>query len=165
MIRQVLLASALLFVGVASADSIVTTVTARQVQPWNGLVEITVGLSCESNELIEVGCSFAATNSATRAALPVLKIHQAGGDVGSGGSWIRRFIWDAASDLGEVKIDDVALTVDACRGVQLWKKGPCWATCNVGATKPEESGYYFWWGGYGWVQAKCEQQRMGVGRG
>ncbi len=31
-------------------------------------------------------------------------------------------------------------------GVQLWKNGPYWAECNVGATKPEEFGYYFWWG-------------------
>lgn len=48
-------------------------------------------------------------------------------------------------------------------GVQLWEGGPYWAECNVGATKPEEFGYYFWWGdtvGYkrnatddGWVSA------------
>ncbi len=31
-------------------------------------------------------------------------------------------------------------------GVQLWSGGPYFAECNVGATKPEESGYYFWWG-------------------
>ena len=31
-------------------------------------------------------------------------------------------------------------------GVQLWENGPYWAKCNVGATKPEEYGYYFWWG-------------------
>lgn len=31
-------------------------------------------------------------------------------------------------------------------GVQLWENGPYWAECNVGATKPEEDGYYFWWG-------------------
>ena len=31
-------------------------------------------------------------------------------------------------------------------GVQLWDGGPYWAECNVGATKPEEYGYYFWWG-------------------
>lgn len=30
--------------------------------------------------------------------------------------------------------------------VQLWEGGPSFATCNVGATKPEESGCYFWWG-------------------
>lgn len=49
-------------------------------------------------------------------------------------------------------------------GVQLWANGPYWAECNVGATKPEESGYYFWWGGTvgyrrnaknnGWVSVK-----------
>ena len=31
-------------------------------------------------------------------------------------------------------------------GVQLWKDGPVWAFCNIGATVPEECGYYFWWG-------------------
>lgn len=31
-------------------------------------------------------------------------------------------------------------------GVQLWRGGPYFAECNVGATMPEESGYYFWWG-------------------
>ncbi len=31
-------------------------------------------------------------------------------------------------------------------GIQLWENGPYWAECNVGASEPEESGYYFWWG-------------------
>ncbi len=31
-------------------------------------------------------------------------------------------------------------------GVQLWENGPYWAECNVGASAPEEYGYYFWWG-------------------
>ena len=31
-------------------------------------------------------------------------------------------------------------------GVQLWENGPYWAECNVGAMKPEDYGYYFWWG-------------------
>ncbi|MBQ6923221.1 MAG: hypothetical protein IJQ73_01135, partial [Kiritimatiellae bacterium] len=31
-------------------------------------------------------------------------------------------------------------------GVQLWENGPYWAECNVGASAPEECGYYFWWG-------------------
>ena len=47
-------------------------------------------------------------------------------------------------------------------GVQLWENGPYWADCNVGATKPEEYGYYFWWGdtvgytntGNGWISVK-----------
>ena len=47
-------------------------------------------------------------------------------------------------------------------GVQLWENGPFWAECNVGATKPEEYGYYFWWGdtvgytntGSAWISVK-----------
>lgn len=31
-------------------------------------------------------------------------------------------------------------------GVQLWANGPYWATFNIGAEKPEDYGYYFWWG-------------------
>lgn len=48
--------------------------------------------------------------------------------------------------------------------MQLWEGGPYWAECNVGATKPEEYGYYFWWDdtvGYarnasndGWVSSR-----------
>ena len=39
-------------------------------------------------------------------------------------------------------------------GVQLWENGPYWAECNVGASEPEEHGYYFWWGDtVGYVQS------------
>lgn len=37
--------------------------------------------------------------------------------------------------------------------VQLWEGGPYWAETNIGAEKPWEYGYYFWWGdtiGYKW---------------
>lgn len=30
--------------------------------------------------------------------------------------------------------------------VQLWADGPYWAETNIGATRPEEAGLYFWWG-------------------
>jgi hypothetical protein len=30
--------------------------------------------------------------------------------------------------------------------VQLWEDGPYWAAKNIGADKPEDPGYYFWWG-------------------
>ena len=30
--------------------------------------------------------------------------------------------------------------------VQLWEGGPYWATTNIGANEPWESGLYFWWG-------------------
>ena len=46
--------------------------------------------------------------------------------------------------------------------VQLWEGGPYWAAKNIGADKPEDPGYYFWWGdtigyereGDKWVAAK-----------
>ena len=52
--------------------------------------------------------------------------------------------------------------VESLGGVQLWENGPYWAECNVGASKPEEYGYYFWWGdtvgytntGSGWISVK-----------
>ena len=31
-------------------------------------------------------------------------------------------------------------------GVQLWANGPYWGYSNVGATTPEGTGYFFWWG-------------------
>ena len=31
-------------------------------------------------------------------------------------------------------------------GVQLWAGGPYWADRNIGAERPEDSGFYFWWG-------------------
>jgi len=30
--------------------------------------------------------------------------------------------------------------------IQLWEDGPYWATTNIGAEKPEDYGFYFWWG-------------------
>ena len=44
-------------------------------------------------------------------------------------------------------------TADTHDKVQLWAGGPYWATTNIGAEEPWESGYYFWWGdtvGYKW---------------
>ena len=35
---------------------------------------------------------------------------------------------------------------DTHEKIQLWKDGPYWATTNIGAEKPEDFGYYFWWG-------------------
>ena len=52
--------------------------------------------------------------------------------------------------------------VEDLGGVQLWENGPYWAECNVGASNPEEYGFYFWWGdtvgytntGSGWISVK-----------
>ncbi len=39
-----------------------------------------------------------------------------------------------------------SVLADAHNKVQLWKDGPYWAETNIGAEKPWEYGYYFWWG-------------------
>ncbi len=44
----------------------------------------------------------------------------------------------------------LGLAIAGCDGghkkVQLWEGGPYWAETNIGAEKPWESGYHFWWG-------------------
>jgi hypothetical protein len=59
-----------------------------------------------------------------------------------------RLLWDAKADLGEVRYANmvVRVTIKERQKVQLWKDGPYWATTNIGAEKPEDYGYYFWWG-------------------
>ena len=142
----------LLFAALASSavagDIKVTNVEARQRYPWNGKVDIAVTLCGASNDVSEADCLFSAINGSTKDDLTVSHISKNGNDTGSGTTWTRRFVWDASLDLGSVKIDDIALTVDAkiFGGVQLWENGPYWAECNVGAANPEDSGYYFWCG-------------------
>lgn len=139
---------AVLSIAAFAGEVTVTSVTAQQRYPWNGLVDIIVTIQGAAEDLPSTVCLFAATNSATKAAIPVVHITRNGEDVGSGDVVTQKFIWDAKADVGAVKIDDVALMVDAkvLDYVQLWEGGPYWAKCNVGATKPEECGYYFGWG-------------------
>ena len=144
----------------------VTKIEARQRYPWNGKVDIVLTFEGSSNDTAAAICTYVATNGVTNVAIPVTHITNTGKVSGSGTTWTRHFIWDATADVGEVKIDDIALSADAklLGGVQLWEKGPYWAECNVDANQPEEYGYYFWWGdtvGYkrnvsnnGWVSVK-----------
>lgn len=132
---------------ISLATPTISNVTAHQRYPWNGLVDIVVTVQGSSNDVAIAEWHFAATNATTKVAIPVKHIMNNGIGSGAGNLWTRSFVWDAKTDAGAVKIDDVALSVDfIIPGVQLWEDGPYWAECNVGATKPEEFGYYFWWG-------------------
>ena len=54
----------------------------------------------------------------------------------------------------KVKVSLLDDQPDLSAGGQLWSGGPYWAGCNVGASNPEEYGYYFQWGnpvGYKWT--------------
>ena len=153
---MMMFAAAAVAMGALAGDVTATSVTAKQRSPWNGKFDVVVTLVGAAEDVAKAQCSFVATNTATKAALPVTHVTRMGTtDSGSGTTWTRRFVWDAASDLGPGKINDIALTVrgfvpeppsEPGEGVQLWENGPYWAECNVGASKPEESGYYFWWG-------------------
>ena len=67
-----------------------------------------------------------------------------------------------SADWHGLKLQRVTLKEEAQDKVQLWEGGPYWAIKNIGADKPEDSGYYFWWGdtvgykreGDKWVAAK-----------
>ena len=108
-----LFAAALAAVNLLAAKPVATSVTARQRYPWNGKVDIVVTFSGASNDVAETACVFAATNSATKAALAMSHVTDAGTISGSGTTWTRRYVWDAAADLGEVKIADVVLAAEA----------------------------------------------------
>ena len=75
---------------------------------------------------------------------------------------VNTFTIDFASSFGGALLltnASFVVTIAELGGVQLWENGPYWAECNVGASKPEEYGYYFWWGdtvgythtGSGWI--------------
>ena len=76
------------------------------------------------------------------------------GDVGEGiaPGKNRHILWNAGADWpgkkGDVRAIVTAVKKDdgKHKGVQLWAGGPYWADRNVGASSPEDSGLYFWWG-------------------
>ena len=145
---MMLIAGLAMTVGLMAGNVSVTAVTAQQRYPWNGLVDITVTFSGASDDVAKTACEFVASNNLTQTALPFVSVHPVGIATGSGNAWTRCYVWDARADVGEVKIDDVVLAVrPTIGGVQLWKDGPYWAECNVGAQQPEENGSFFSWGG------------------
>lgn len=137
----------------------VTDVVAKQRFPWNGLVDITCEVSGiegttnglylaisavmpESGNLRNVSSCWLVEDGVKSNDLEVRK----------NGSY--HLVWDAKTDLGEVRYPNMSVCVllntnqerDNREMVQLWEGGPFWATMNIGAEKPEDYGYYFWWG-------------------
>lgn len=165
-IKKIIMVGLVAAASLALGEVAVTGVTAKQRYPWNGLVDITVTLSGTEEECTAATFPFYVTNKTTRAELPVRIVTANGAVTGEGNRWTRKLIWNAIVDVGCAKFGEVELTVGApvTGGVQLWENGPYWAECNVGASQPEECGYYFWWGdtvGYkrnanndGWISVK-----------
>ena len=163
--RKIVVVAGMLFVSELSllfADPTVTDVVAKQRYPWNGLVDITCtvsGINAESDNSFVVAAVMPDTGEARKVSqFWVVRNGTNSTDrtVSANGSY--RLLWDASADLGQVSYDNMVMRVTVTEGaggggssgglggVQLWDNGPYWAECNVGASKPEEYGYYFWWG-------------------
>ena len=146
------------FVGLMSlmsfAEPTVTDVVAKQRYPWNGLVDITCKVEgmTETTKVFEFFVSAIVSDLGITNRLSnfwIIKDGVKSSDrvVGANGNY--RLLWDAKADLGEVRCTNMIVRVALIvwhDKVQLWEGGPYWATTNIGAEKPEDYGYYFWWG-------------------
>jgi len=138
----------------AVAEPSVTDVVAKQRYPWNGLVDIACKVTGINGTENDYCFSVAAVMPDSGDARKISRfwVVQNGTNttdrtVRANGSY--RLVWDASADLGQVIYDNMVMrvTVVELHGkVQLWEGGPYWADTNIGAEKPEECGYYFWWG-------------------
>ena len=135
------LAAALPTVAMADTACTVTVTKFHQSYPYSGraTVEYTVGGTLPANAFAEI-----TINTDDASATFVQSNIVAGAN---------SHVIDFASPFGGVLLLTNAYFVvtinpgdDGLGGVQLWENGPYWAECNVGASEPEEYGYYFWWG-------------------
>ena len=140
-------------VSAEGSEPTVTDVVAKQRYPWNGLVDITCRVSGIVGTTNERKLAVAAVMPDTGNARSVKNFWVVRGGTNStdrvvttNGSY--RLLWDAEADLGTVDYSNMVVRVsfEAHDKVQLWEGGPYWATMNIGAEKPEDYGYYFWWG-------------------
>ena len=148
-IKSVMLLTVAFTVWSGIAAPYVTNVVAKQRYPW-GIVDI----SCEVKGLEEKdkGLEFTidAVSSNSGIINKVSYVHFRGGktsglEVTTNG--VYQFVWDANKDIGPGSNKDIVIRVSLRETmVQLWENGPYWATRNIGANEPWESGYYFWWG-------------------
>ena len=135
------------------ATPAVTDVVAKQRYPWNGQVDITckvTGIDGTTNGLY---FSVAAVMPDTGGTLKDSHFWVVQDGTNSTDREVRangdyRLLWDARACLGQVNYSNmvVRITIRLRGKVQLWEGGPYWATTNIGAEKPEDYGYYFWWG-------------------
>lgn len=55
-------------------------------------------------------------------------------------------VFASGNNVKPITVDFKSLSATGREAVQLWENGTYWATFNVGATTPEESGKYYAWG-------------------
>ena len=133
--------------------AVIRNVTAKQRYPWNGLVDITCnvsGIHGASNGLkfvVEaVDMDSGIVNKASHLWVVRNGVNSTDLEVCANGEY--RLLWDAQSDLGQVRYTNVVIRIVVKNHykIQLWENGPYWADSNIGADEPWEYGYYFQWG-------------------
>lgn len=159
-LRKTIVAMTAVFALGVLADVAVTNVVAKQRYPWNGLVDITckvTGIDGTTNGLtFAVAAVMPDTGDARKVSnfwVVQCGTNSTDREIHANGDY--QFLWDSRADLGIVRYTNmvVRVTFVAHEKVQLWEDGPYWATTNIGADEPWQSGYYFWWGdtiGYMW---------------
>lgn len=147
--RRIIAIVTFLMVGNAFAAPYVTNVVAKPRYPW-GIVDI----SCEVKGIEEKdkGLEFTIDAVSSNSGITNKTSHvYFRGDKTSGlevtTNGIYRFVWNANKDIWVCHNNNMIIRVGIVQAkVQLWEDGPYWATRNIGANEPWESGYYFWWG-------------------
>ena len=130
----------------------ITNVTAKQRYPWNGMVDITCTVSGISGTTDDFKFSMAAVNSDDAHNISRFWIVRNGTNstdrtVHTNGTY--HLVWDSKVNFNNQVCSNMVMRVNLAvihDKVQLWANGPYWATTNIGAEEPYESGYYFWWG-------------------
>ena len=149
---MVAIAQMCVIVGFAATPE-VTDVVAKQRFPWNGLVDITckvTGINGTTNGLKFALAAVIPDSGNVHNILQfwIVKngVNSTDKKVHANGTY--KLLWDAQADLGAVIYSNIVMRVNVVDHdkVQLWAGGPYWADTNIGAEKPEDYGYYFWWG-------------------
>ena len=129
----------------------ISNVKAQQRYPWNGLVDIDYTITGDTTGLNLLFSARDAETGATYTPKTFLSTP-------SSGAGTNRATWNPKADGYSIVSTNIVVTVLLTRTVvppeptgehekvQLWEGGPYWATTNIGAEKPEDYGYYFWWG-------------------
>lgn len=181
-IKKVIMVGIVAMVAMATfASPTVTDVTAKQRYPWNGLVDITCTVSGIDGTVNNLEFAVEAVNSGNVRNVSQFWVVRNGTNsadrkVHTNGTY--HLVWDSKADFDRQICSNMVMRVnlniaDSHEKVQLWANGPYWATTNIGAENPWDSGYYFWWGdtiGYkrvngAWVASDGSSANFSFGSG
>ena len=133
-----------------AATPTVSSVTAKQRYPWNGMVDITCNVSGIDGTTNHLEFAVVAVDSGVAHDVSQFWVVRNGTNstdraVHTNGTY--HLVWDSKVDFDNQIYSNMVMRVNIVRErVQLWANGPYWATTNIGAEEPWEYGYYFWWG-------------------